>query len=247
MKLSNHGPHPLYAGTLLFLVAVAPAMAADVGGYWKGAITLPSAELEVSLTFTSADDGWSARLDIPIQGIRQMEMDNVAVDGSSVTCRMPGVPGEPTFHGTLAEDGNSIEGKFLQNGQSFQFNVARAEPPADADIDIYADYVKPGVPGEGLAATWNGLLHGGPAKLRTILEITSSEAGLTGVMVVVDQGGARIPISAVTLGEGSAVRFEAPMVGGIYEGKMSPDGAELYGTWSQSGQKIPLDFHRVRS
>jgi hypothetical protein len=247
MKISTTGPFPVFAGILLFLVAITPAMAADAGGYWKGAITLPSAELEVSLSFASGDGGWSALLDIPTQGIRRMAMENVAVEGSSVTCRMPGVPGEPTFRGTLADDGNSIAGKFDQGGQSFPFSIARAEPPADADVDVYAEYEKPGVPGEGLAATWNGLLIGGPAKLRTVLEITSSEAGLAGVMVVVDQGGARIPLSAITLSEESVVRFEVPMIGGVYEGKLTPDGAELYGTWSQSGQKIGLDFHRAGS
>jgi len=235
------------AGILLCLALIEPAVAADANGYWRGAIKLPGSILEVSLTITSGDDGWSALLDIPAQGVRRMELDKVAVVGNSVTCHMPGVPGDPTFNGTLADDGSSFNGDFLQGGQSFKFSLAKAEPPADADVDIYADFVKPGVPGEGLAGSWNGLLRGGPMKLRMRLEFTSGEGGLAGSLISVDQGGGEFTLSSITLGEGNVVKFEASVVGGRYVGILSADGAELDGRWTQQEQTIQLAFHRTGS
>jgi murein DD-endopeptidase MepM/ murein hydrolase activator NlpD/small nuclear ribonucleoprotein (snRNP)-like protein len=94
---------------------------------------------------------------------------------------------------------------------------------------------------QGIAGTWVGVLGG---QLHLIVTITqSSDRALGGTLNSVDQH-AVLALSSVTV-EGSAVRFEVPRVGGVYEGKLSKDGSKMSGTWMQTGVPAqPLDFER---
>jgi CubicO group peptidase (beta-lactamase class C family) len=89
---------------------------------------------------------------------------------------------------------------------------------------------------------WHGALGSGAGKLRAVLTITKAMDGkLTGTFESVDQG-ASFPMENITV-DGSAVRFELKVVGGVYEGNVSKDGAELTGTWTQTGVPAqPLNF-----
>ncbi len=62
----------------------------------------------------------------------------------------------------------------------------------------------------------------------------------TGVLDSVDQG-AKLPIENVTL-DGSALRFDVPLVQGKFDGKLDPGGARVEGTWTQNGVTQPLAF-----
>jgi hypothetical protein len=61
-----------------------------------------------------------------------------------------------------------------------------------------------GVPGQGLAGHWQGSLKPTPVtELRLALELTNSATGqLGGALISVDQGNARIPLTALTEREG---------------------------------------------
>ena len=63
-------------------------------------------------------------------------------------------------------------------------------------------------------------------------------------MVSMDQGNARIPITALTEKAG-VVHLEAKSVGGVFDGKLSSDGSEIAGDWKQGGQTTPLVFKRL--
>ena len=58
-----------------------------------------------------------------------------------------------------------------------------------------------------------------------------------------DQGARDIPLSAITLREGT-LGFEVRGVGGSYEGTLAPDGALLTGQWQQGGQSFALDLKK---
>lgn len=116
-------------------VATAPALAqtSTPAGRWEGAISLPGTELKIALTLRSATGGeWSGAIDIPAQGARDLPLGNVRVDGATVAFDLPGVPGDPSFNGAVAPDGNSISGTFAQAGQSFPFTVERRVDPSAA-------------------------------------------------------------------------------------------------------------------
>lgn len=80
----------------------------------------------------------------------------------------------------------------------------------------YAQAPGPGVAGQGLAGHWQGSLKASPViELRLVLEIERAANGsLSGAMISVDQGGVRIPLTALTESNG-AVHIEA---GGTGEG-----------------------------
>jgi len=233
------------AGTPLFvalLLSIAPAVAAPgPTGFWSGAITLPSQELE---TMVEINEGGRALIYIPAQSIRGVALSDVSLAPDALGFTIPGIPGNPRFEGKLSEDGASIEGQFTQGGQSFPFHLARGEKPAELAVDIYKEYEAPGIAGSGLPGKWNGVLQAGPHKLRLALSFTGgSEGKMTGKLVSVDQGGMELGVDEITL-EGQAVSFSMPQLGAGFSGTLSADGATIEGTWSQSGQTLPASFMR---
>ncbi len=92
-----------------------------------------------------------------------------------------------------------------------------------------------------IEGAWAGVLGG---RLHLVVTITKSSNGdLGGTLNSVDQH-AVFALSEVTV-KGNAVRFEVPRVGGVYEGKLSKEGKEISGSWTQTGApERPLDFKR---
>ncbi|MGA7623600.1 MAG: M23 family metallopeptidase [Candidatus Acidiferrales bacterium] len=93
----------------------------------------------------------------------------------------------------------------------------------------------------GIEGAWTGVLGG---RLHLVVIITKADNGeLGGTLNSLDQH-AVVPLGNVRLG-GNAVRFEAPRVGGVYEGKLNGDGSGISGTWTQTGVPAqPLNFER---
>ncbi|MBL0241524.1 MAG: alpha/beta hydrolase [Chloracidobacterium sp.] len=99
-------------------------------------------------------------------------------------------------------------------------------------------------PAKGIEGTWNGTLDAGSAKLRLVVTVTKSEAGVyTGSFESVDQG-ATIPFDTVTL-KGDAVTFESKAAGIVYEAVLNKESTELVGTFKQGGQEIPLTLSKT--
>ncbi len=96
---------------------------------------------------------------------------------------------------------------------------------------------------QSIADTWQGTLHAGQ-DLRTVVKITKADdGGYKAVFYSIDQGGDGLPVTKITL-DGSTVKMTLTMIGGTYEGKLSPDGKTISGTWSQ-GSPLPLILTRA--
>jgi uncharacterized protein (TIGR03435 family) len=96
----------------------------------------------------------------------------------------------------------------------------------------------------GLAGTWQGTLHPGQ-DLRTVVKIVKQPDGsYKSTFYSIDQGGASIPVDTTTLA-GANVKLALSAIGGKYEGKLSPDGNSITGTWSQGGPPLPLVLTRA--
>lgn len=143
-----HRPKNRFARSLaLFVLAVlppagaqapapAPVAAADPVGGWSGAIELPGSPLGVHVELVRDGDVWSGTIDIPVQGATDLPLEAVAVEGDAVTFRIAGVPGEPTFEGTVSEAGDEITGTFAQGGATLPFRLERGdEAPAEVGPD----------------------------------------------------------------------------------------------------------------
>ncbi len=211
-------------------------------GYWEGAITLPGTELAIRVDLEKAVDAWAGTIDIPVQALRGFKLGDVTVKDAAVSFTMPAIPGDPKFAGKLAADAKTISGDFTQGGQTFPFKLERKAKATNASGETPSK----GVPGKGLAGYWQGSLKPSPViELRLVLEITNPPAGQpTGVIVSVDQGKVRIPVTALTE-KGGTVHLETSSVGGVFDGKVSSDGSEIDGTWKQGGGESPLIFKRL--
>lgn len=51
-------------------------------------------------------------------------------------------------------------------------------------------------------------------------------------------------MTALTL-ETNLVNFETQSIGGLFDGDLSEDGAEIQGEWQQLGRVTPLTFFRL--
>jgi uncharacterized protein (TIGR03435 family) len=94
-----------------------------------------------------------------------------------------------------------------------------------------------------IADTWQGTLHAGK-DLRTVVKISKADdGGYKAVFYSIDQGGDGLPVTKITV-DGSTVKMTLTMIGGTYEGKLSPDGKTITGTWTQ-GTPLPLILTRA--
>lgn len=92
---------------------------------------------------------------------------------------------------------------------------------------------------------WQGALDVGGIKLRLVLKIFKNPDGtLKATLDSIDQGAMNLPIDSIVI-ENKTMRFTMKSIGGSYEGTLSEDGTEVIGTWTQSGQSLPLAFKRV--
>jgi hypothetical protein len=84
---------------------------------------------------------------------------------------------------------------------------------------------------------WAGVLQVGDQKLRLELHVKTDDKGTSAVMDSLDQG-ATIPATAVKT-EGGQLSILFLSIGGELTGKLSPDGKQIVGQWSQGGT-LPL-------
>jgi CubicO group peptidase (beta-lactamase class C family) len=132
------------APAALMLVAIAAgagaAAAAGPAGHWEGAIDVPGAKLAVEVDLTQDGDAWKGTISIPLQNAKDLPLTHFKVTESTVDFEIQGVPGMPTFHGSLSPDGAKVAGDFLQAGGKFPFELHRATTPAAAAQQALAGY-----------------------------------------------------------------------------------------------------------
>lgn len=112
--------------------APAPDLAAGAAGHWEGELDLPqnAGKLQVMVDLVRAGGAWTGTIDIPMQGAKGLPLEDVAVQDGKAHFKIKGIPGDPTFDGTLAvSPTQSIQGTFTQAGASLPFRLGR-EPVA---------------------------------------------------------------------------------------------------------------------
>lgn len=98
------------------------ASAADFVGHWKGKVA------NLPIVFHIAHDGeWSATLDSPMQGAKDIPCEKVVVKGDSIEIDMPAL--RANYKGVIAQDDKSITGTFTQ-GMSLPLTLTRTTAEA---------------------------------------------------------------------------------------------------------------------
>ncbi len=114
---------PAYVG------ANSPTGAAEessIAGHWAGEIDIPGTKFGFDIDFSQKPDGsLSGDISIPMQNAKDLPLGNILIKGKEISFEISGVPGSPTFKGTMSEDGQKISGQFTQGGQTFSFAMSR--------------------------------------------------------------------------------------------------------------------------
>ena len=100
----------------------------EVAGVWHGEIKIPGQPLAVKIVLNHTDTDWTGTIDIPAQGAKDLPLININVEpdetDTRITFAISGVPGNPTFEGSLQSDG-VILGTFSQGGARLKFQLSR--------------------------------------------------------------------------------------------------------------------------
>jgi uncharacterized protein (TIGR03435 family) len=100
---------------------------------------------------------------------------------------------------------------------------------------------------QGLAGTWQGLLHRGTDQ-RVVLKISNSEGGAyKAVFYNLELGqGEGLPVTTITL-DGSTLKLTVAPIRGAFQGKVGSDGTSISGNLSEAGapQEQPLLLTRA--
>lgn len=140
-----------------------PSTTPGVEGHWQGEIEVPGKPLAIDVDLARSEAGaLRGDISIPIQGIADLDLEEVTLAGDAIGFRIPGIPGEPTFAGVV-EDG-VITGSFTQGGAELGFRLSRGASPADSArlaLDGFTDFVAAAigdwnVPGLALAVVRGG-------------------------------------------------------------------------------------------
>jgi hypothetical protein len=98
--------------------------------------------------------------------------------------------------------------------------------------------------GQNLTGDWIATLRMGPAEVRVLLHIKQGAAGrFEATLDGIDQGLKDVPVTDLSLAA-SKMAFTVPSLRASYTGRISADGDEFDGTWSQ-GLALPLNFRRL--
>ena len=219
---------PVFAGVLVAQDAAR--------GHWTGSIEIPSHTLAVEVDLDKEDAAWIGSIAVPEQHAEGMPLEAITFADNKWSFRIKGAPGEPTFKGTIAEDGKTMSGDFTQGPGTFPFKLERNGDPKVAEVKQ-----SPAVAKE-FVGTWEGTLEAGMS-LRLVLKLNNDEKGANATMVSVDQGGAEIPVTTIEQKD-TKLTLLVKAVGGEYHSEINKDGTELNGTWSQNGNELPLTLRK---
>ena len=105
--------------TLFFLALTAKSQ--DLNGSYSGNLEVQGMQMELIFNITPSDKGFSATLDVPMQGASGIELDSVILQDNKVTITSAKMG--LTYTGTVS--GENIEGLYEQMGQKYPLNLKK--------------------------------------------------------------------------------------------------------------------------
>jgi hypothetical protein len=228
--------------SVLCLSVATPGLAlaqtpAPPSGHWEGAIEIPGQPLKIEIDLRKSGETWEGTIAIPAQNLKGFPLSTIAVQGDAVSFGLSGIPGNPTFKGSIAKDAKTLAGEYSQGGGTMPFAVTRT---GDAKVELPP---KSTPITKEVQGSWEGALDVNGTILRLVFKLSTGTGGVgTGTLVSVDQGGVEIPVNAV-IQTGSHLKLVVQAVAGAFEGDLK-DG-QLAGTWTQGPGTLPLVLKRT--
>ena len=118
-----------------------PAAPSDIDGAWLGTIDTAAVRLRVVFRITNMQDGLTATLDSPDQGMKGLPGTAVMRDGSSLKIETNQIDG--TFVGKIAADLASIDGTWSQRGRDYPLVLKRVHNEAELEVKRPQNPVRP--------------------------------------------------------------------------------------------------------
>ena len=112
---------------LIILAGLAAAQSTDPKpflGNWKGTLSIAGQTLEIGLNF-SLDEAKKIQgtFDSISQGAMGIKLGSFEIKDKTISFVVEGVPGAPTFKGTVDGTGKKMTGDFTQSGYAGTFTV----------------------------------------------------------------------------------------------------------------------------
>lgn len=101
----------------------------DIEGAWKGTLDTGAVQLRVVFHITNTDDGLTATLDSPDQGMKGLPTTSVTRNGSSLKIEVKSIAG--AFEGKISSDLSQIDGTWSQGGGSLPLTLKRVRDEAE--------------------------------------------------------------------------------------------------------------------
>ncbi len=192
--------------------AAASDSSPSFAGHWKGAIAAPGQRARVRRRSArnAAGGALSGDISIPAQNAFDLALGDLTATESRLQFKIVGIPGDPSFDGTVAADGAHVEGSFKQGGADLSFKMERVEgaaASAKAALEGFDDFATKAVeawnvPGAGIAIVsggevvyakgfgWRDLEAKKPMTADTLFAIGSTTKAMTATTLgmLVDEG-----------------------------------------------------------
>lgn len=113
-------------GIILFIITIFQTNAQDfkTTGNWSGEIELPTIKLEMIFKITEESGNLSAKLDVPVQGAKDLSCGDIISENDSLVLNVPVIFG--IYRGIFTSD-TTIEGKWFQGGNSMLLNLKKTD------------------------------------------------------------------------------------------------------------------------
>lgn len=209
-------------------------------GHWAGTLDVPAGPLRVEVDLVRSDGGeYFGVVSIPDQDVNRAPLSSVSVVGQAVTFQIvESIPGDNVFQLMHQSDGR-MTGSFTHRPYTMNLSLTRTGEPQLTPPARSTAIEKT------LEGRWRGVLDIDGQRLRVELVLSTGATGAAeGVLVSLDQGNARIPVTSVTQA-GSDVRLDVRSVGATFAGVHSTNADELAGTWVEGRASVPLTFKKA--
>lgn len=118
-----------------------PAKPSDIDGAWMGTLDIGALKLRIVFHIVNTEDGLTATVDSPDQGMKGAPVTTVTRNDSSLKLEMKTLAA--VFDGKIAPDLKTITGTFTQNGSNFPLVLTRVKDLSQLERPRPQNPVKP--------------------------------------------------------------------------------------------------------
>jgi hypothetical protein len=212
--------------------------APDPSGHWEGSLQIPDGTVSVFQIdlATDAHGAFVGTLTMPSDHIAGLPLLRVQVEDTTITMA---ARDDQEMNGTIADDGQTIQGDLSVQRFSIPFSLSRT---GGAKLDPPAR--NPRVARE-LEGSWTGMLNTPQGSLHLRLDIANGADGSASARIVnLDEGGLQIPAATIAQ-DGRRLALGLKAIGGSYRAVLSEDGRQLAGTYAEPRGSVPLTFAKA--